>query len=52
MSEESMHAMLDMAHPDTRFLFNLPVSELNEVAPIYERLRARCPRVGTTNGHE
>lgn len=44
MDEATMNAMLDMAHPDTRFLFNLPSGKPEEVAPIFDRMRKRCPR--------
>jgi hypothetical protein len=43
MDETTMNAMLDMAHPDTRFLFNLPGGKLEEAVPLLERMRTRCP---------
>lgn len=36
--------MLDMALPDTRFLFNLPAQPLDDARATYDRLRDRCPR--------
>ena len=46
MNEDDVNKMLDMALPDTRFLFNMPAQPLDEAKRTYERLRARCPRVG------
>ncbi len=43
-NEESINRMLDMALPETRFLFNLHGCSLEEAKPLYERLRTRCPR--------
>ena len=45
MDEPTMVSILDMAHPDSRFLFNMPAMALEEQKPIYERLRKRCPRI-------
>jgi len=42
--EEGIDRMLDMALPDTRFLFNMPAQPLEEAKKTYERLRKRCPR--------
>jgi hypothetical protein len=44
MEEDKLNEMLDLAQPGSRFLFNLPGRQLEEVKPIYERLRRRCPR--------
>jgi hypothetical protein len=38
--------MLDMARPDARFLFNLPAEPYDEARRAFDRLRARCPRLG------
>lgn len=45
--EENVLDMLDMALPDTRFLFNLAVRPVDEAKRVYERLRGRCPRVSS-----
>ena len=45
VAEETVNQMLDMAHSNTRFLFNMPGQPLDEAKRTYERLRARCPRV-------
>lgn len=42
--EEQVYDMLDLARPDTRFLFNMPGQPLDESRQTYERIRARCPR--------
>ncbi|MGD0093342.1 MAG: uroporphyrinogen decarboxylase family protein [Planctomycetota bacterium] len=42
--EEFLNNMLDLAQPDSRFLFNLEGPSRAEIAPVYERLRKRCPR--------
>jgi hypothetical protein len=42
--EQQAHEMLDMALPNTRFLFNLPYQPLDEAKRTYARLRERCPR--------
>lgn len=42
--EAAMNALLDMARPDTRFLFNLPDGKPEEVAPLFARLKNRCPQ--------
>ena len=44
--EQTMHGILDMARPNSRFLFNLPGQPLDEQRKVYERLRERCPRKG------
>jgi len=52
IGEETVQAMLDMAQPNTRFLFNMSRAStssteylsLEEAKPLNERLRARCPR--------
>ena len=44
--DDLLARMLDAARPDTRFLFNLDPGPVEEVMPRYERLRARCPRIG------
>jgi hypothetical protein len=51
IGEETVQAMLDMAQPNTRFLFNMSRAStssteylsLEKAKPPYERLRARCP---------
>jgi hypothetical protein len=42
--EEKVYQMLDMALPETRFLFNMPGQPLDASKRTYERLRERCPR--------
>ena len=44
MDEAALNALLEMAHPDTRFLFNLSVEKPEQAVPLVERLRKRCPR--------
>ena len=44
-SEEGVYEMLDMALPNTRFLFDMPAQPLEESKQTYARLRERCPRV-------
>jgi len=44
-SEEKVYEMLDMARPETRFLFNMGAQPLEESKRTYDRLRARCPRL-------
>ncbi|MHB8994397.1 MAG: uroporphyrinogen decarboxylase family protein [Armatimonadota bacterium] len=44
MDPEDMLAMLDMAHEDSRFLFNVGPLPLDEAKRTYEALRERCPR--------
>jgi len=44
-NEEDVYKMLDMARPDTRFLFNMGAQPISEAQRTYERLRTRCPRV-------
>ncbi len=42
--EPGIHELLQMARPDTRFLFNLAAQRPEEARRTYERLRALCPR--------
>ncbi len=42
--EKTVHQMLDMALPDTRFLLNMAAQPLEDARRTYERLRERCPR--------
>jgi len=42
--EDFLNRMLDLARPDSRFLFNIDGPSLEELKPFYERLRKRCPR--------
>lgn len=42
--EDQVHEMLDLAQPDTRFLFNMSAQPLDEARRTYDRLRERCPR--------
>lgn len=44
MSEAQVYQMLDLALPETRFLFNMPAQPLDDAKRTYERLRERCPR--------
>jgi hypothetical protein len=44
MEEDKINEMLDLAQPGSRFLFDIPGRPLDEVKPIYNRLRRRCPR--------
>ena len=44
IDEATAHQLLDMALPNTRFLFNTPYQPIDEAKRTYERLRARCPR--------
>ncbi|MGC9349281.1 MAG: uroporphyrinogen decarboxylase family protein [Anaerolineae bacterium] len=44
-SEQKVYDMLDMALPETRFLFNMPGQPLEPSKRTYERLRERCPRI-------
>lgn len=47
MPEEKVYEYLADAPPGTRFLFQLdPQPTLDETYRLYERIRARCPRVG------
>jgi hypothetical protein len=43
--EDRVVEMLDMALPETRFLFNMPAQPLDEARRTYDRLRERCPRL-------
>lgn len=45
VTEETVYEYLAMAEPDTRYLFNVGAPSLDEAQRIYERLRARCPRL-------
>jgi hypothetical protein len=42
----SIRALLDMALPTTRFLFNMPAEPLDDAKRTYDTLRALCPRAG------
>jgi len=42
--EQGVCEMLDMALPDTRFLFNMGAQPVDEARSTFERLRARSPR--------
>jgi hypothetical protein len=44
MPEDQVLAMLDMALPESRFLFNMPYQPADEAKATFERLRERCPR--------
>jgi hypothetical protein len=44
--EATVNSMLDMAQPDSRFLFNMPAQPLDDAKRTFERLRTRCPRQG------
>ncbi|MCC6445272.1 MAG: hypothetical protein IT210_17655 [Armatimonadetes bacterium] len=44
MGEDACRRMLDMARPDTRFLFNMPYQPLEEAKRTFERMRKLCPR--------
>lgn len=44
IDEATAMEMLDLALPETRFLFNMPGQPLEEARGTYERLRERCPR--------
>jgi len=44
MTEAQIGDLLDMALPDTRYLFNMPAQPLEDAQRTYERLRERCPR--------
>ena len=44
--EQAINDILDMALPDTRFVFNMPAQPLDEAKATFERLRERCPRAG------
>jgi len=45
--ENTMLSFLDMARPDSRFLFNLPAMPLEDAKKSYEKVRARCSRMGS-----
>jgi hypothetical protein len=42
--EQGVNDLLDMARPDTRFLFNMNPQPLDEARQTLDRLRARCRR--------
>ncbi|MCX7599658.1 MAG: hypothetical protein N2512_12450 [Armatimonadetes bacterium] len=44
MTEQQVNEMLDMALPESRFIFNMPPVPLDEAKALYERMRERCPR--------
>lgn len=44
IEEADLSHMLDIAQPDTRFLFNMPKQTLDDARRTYARLRERCPR--------
>lgn len=44
MGEPQIADLLDMARPDTRYLFNMPAQSLEDAQRTCERLRERCPR--------
>ncbi|MHB9033082.1 MAG: uroporphyrinogen decarboxylase family protein [Anaerolineae bacterium] len=45
MEEDAINQLLDLALPQSRFLFNLSGRPLEEIKPVYERLREQCPRL-------
>lgn len=45
--EDSINHLLDIATPETRFLFDLTSMPLDETKAVLERLRARCGRCDT-----
>lgn len=44
MTEDQVKGMLELAQPDTRFLFNMPGQPLDAARATYEHLRELCPR--------
>lgn len=44
LGEEGFQELLDLALPETRYLFNAFVPTLEQARPLLDRLRARCPR--------
>lgn len=42
--EADVYQYLDIAQPDTRYLFNVSASSLDDAKAIFARLRERCPR--------
>jgi hypothetical protein len=42
--EATMTSFLDIAGPDTRFLFNMPALPIDESKKQFERMRSHCPR--------
>jgi len=42
--DDTMMSFLDMAQPESRFLFNMPGRPLDEARETYKRMRKRCPR--------
>lgn len=45
MGLDDMLGMLDMAHEDSRFVFNVGGMPLDDQKRVYEALRERCPRL-------
>jgi len=45
--EEGVGKMLDLALPESRFIFNMPGQPLDEAKRTLDRLRERCARVRT-----
>jgi hypothetical protein len=43
--EEGVNDLLDMALPNTRFLFNMPGQPIEDAKGTLQRLRDRCPRI-------
>ena len=48
--EQKINETLDLALPETRFLFNLSACPIDEAKPAFERLRERCPRRSASTG--
>lgn len=44
MGEQDAARLLELARPDTRYLFNMPAQPLEEAKRTHERLREMCPR--------
>ena len=44
IDEQGICDLLDLALPDTRFLFNVLAQPLEDAKATYELLRKRCPR--------
>ena len=44
-SEQKLNELLDLALPETRYLFTLEGLDLEQARPVYERLRKRMPRL-------
>ena len=45
-NEKTMLGILDVARPNSRFLFNLPAMPPDDAKRYYDTMRARCPRMG------